>query len=81
MNAQQQSQLSILRGRARRLVAHCRNFPESVEGLSPEAIRRLANIEPGWTDDPEALFEVLRLAGWATVGSREAIDWLFTSKE
>jgi hypothetical protein len=79
MNAQQ-SQLSILRGRARRLVGHCKVCPERVD-LPPEVVRRLANLETGWANDPESFFEMLRLAGWATPANREAIEWLFTSKE
>ena len=73
----QQNQFSRIRGRARRLVAQCKNFPESVQ-LNPETKRRLANLETGWANDPEALFEVAMLAGWATTGDREAVELLFT---
>jgi hypothetical protein len=49
--------------------------------ISPEAVRRLQNIEVGWANDPEAFFEVRLLAGWASPEDRPAVEGLFRNSE
>ncbi|HEX3988102.1 MAG TPA: hypothetical protein VHZ30_01645 [Verrucomicrobiae bacterium] len=78
----QRAQLSRIRARARRIIGNCRHFFNSPEvaHLSRESVARLARIEVDWASDPEAVFEVLKLCGWAEPGDRAAIDSLTVIK-